>query len=170
MKLIPDQPAPALAVDTLAGRRFDIAGQRPQLFTQLVFYRGLHCPICKTYLKALEARLPEFEQRGVETIAISTDTRGRAEESAKLWELSRLAIGYGLSIEAARSWGLYVSSAIREGEPPLFSEPGHFLVRPDRRLYYISIQSMPFARASFTDILQAVDYAITRNYPARGTA
>lgn len=170
MKLIPDQPAPALAVDTLAGRRFDIAGQRPQLFTQLVFYRGLHCPICKTYLKALEARLPEFEQRGVETIAISTDTRGRAEESVKLWELSRLAIGYGLSIEAARSWGLYVSSAIREGEPPLFSEPGHFLVRPDRRLYYISIQSMPFARASFTDILQAVDYAITRNYPARGTA
>jgi peroxiredoxin len=170
VKLIPDQPAPALAVDTLAGRRFDIAGQRPQLFTQLVFYRGLHCPICKTYLKALEARLPEFEQRGVETIAISTDTRGRAEESAKLWELSRLAIGYGLSIEAARSWGLYVSSAIREGEPPLFSEPGHFLVRPDRRLYYISIQSMPFARASFTDILQAVDYAITRNYPARGTA
>lgn len=170
MKLIPDQPAPALAVDTLAGRRFDIAGQRPQLFTQLVFYRGLHCPICKTYLKALEARLPEFEQRGVETIAISTDTRGRAEESVKLWELSRLAIGYGLSIEAARSWGLYVSSAIREGEPPLFSEPGHFLVRPDRRLYYISIQSMPFARASFTDILQAVDYAITRNYPVRGTA
>jgi peroxiredoxin len=170
VKLIPDQPAPALAVDTLAGRRFDIAGQRPQLFTQLVFYRGLHCPICKTYLKALEARLPEFEQRGVETIAISTDTRGRAEESVKLWELSRLAIGYGLSIEAARSWGLYVSSAIREGEPPLFSEPGHFLVRPDRRLYYISIQSMPFARASFTDILQAVDYAITRNYPARGTA
>ncbi|MDF2764707.1 MAG: peroxiredoxin [Rhodospirillales bacterium] len=170
MNLIPDQPAPALAVDTLAGRRFDIAGQRPQHFTQLVFYRGLHCPICKTYLKALEARLPEFEQRGVETIAISTDTRGRAEESAKLWELSRLAIGYGLSIEAARSWGLYVSSAIREGEPPLFSEPGHFLVRPDRRLYYISVQSMPFARASFTDILQAVDYAITKNYPARGTA
>ena len=71
MKLTPDQPVPALAVETLAGKRFDIAKQAPKNFTQIVFYRGLHCLICKSYLKSINARLGEFEERGVETIAPS---------------------------------------------------------------------------------------------------
>src|SRR5512145_3345513 len=61
MKLIPDQPVPAPAVDMLDGKRFDIAKQAPKNFTQVVFYRGLHCLVCKSYLKSIDARLGELE-------------------------------------------------------------------------------------------------------------
>jgi len=42
------------------------------------------------------------------------------------------------------------------------------LVRPDRTLYFASVQTMPFARPHFTDILAALDFVIAKNYPARG--
>ena len=171
MKLTPDQTVPALAVDTLDGKRFDIAQQAPKNFTQVVFYRGLHCPVCKGYLKALDGRIGEFAERGIDTIAISMDSRERAEESAKTWELKRVPIGYGLSEASARAWGLYMSRSIMPQEAnSLFTEPGLFLVRPDRKLYYASVQSMPFGRPAFTEMLQALDLVMARNYPARGTA
>jgi hypothetical protein len=53
-------------------------------------------------------------------------------------------------------------------EPPLFSEPGIFLVRPDRTLYFSSVQTMPFARPHLADILGALDFVIAEDYPARG--
>ena len=78
MKLMPDQPVPALAVDTLAGKRFDIAKQAPKNFTQILFYRGMHCMVCQGYLKSYDAKLAEFEKHGIETIAISMEGRDRA--------------------------------------------------------------------------------------------
>ena len=171
MKLMPDQPVPALAVDTLAGKRFDIAAQAPKNFTQIVFYRGLHCMVCKNYLRSIDARLAEFEGHGVETVAISMDTRERAQEAAKTWDLQRLKIGYGLPEATARSWGLYLSKPIMPQEAPaLFTEPGLFLVRPDRRLYYASVLSMPFGRPTVDDMLFGLGAVLARNFPARGTA
>ena len=171
MKLMPDQPVPALAVDTLAGKRFDIAAQAPKNFTQIVFYRGLHCMVCKNYLRSIDARLTEFEGHGVETVAISMDTRERAQEAATTWELQRLKIGYGLPEATARSWGLYLSKPIMPQEAPaLFTEPGLFLVRPDRRLYHASVLSMPFGRPTVDDMLFGLGAVLARNFPARGTA
>ena len=171
MKLMPDQPVPALAVDTLAGKRFDIAKQAPKNFTQVVFYRGLHCMVCKSYLKAIDARLADFETHGVETIAVSMDGRDRAAEAAKSWELQRLTIGYGHSEATARGWGLYLSRSIMPQEGThLFSEPGLFLVRPDQRLYYASVLSMPFGRPTVDDMLFGLGAVLARNFPARGTA
>ncbi|MCE2749571.1 MAG: AhpC/TSA family protein, partial [Rhodobacter sp.] len=46
--------------------------------------------------------------------------------------------------------------------------PGVFIVRPDGALYYGSTQTMPFARPSFQDLLGAIDFAIAKDYPARG--
>jgi peroxiredoxin len=171
MKLMPDQPVPALAVETLAGKRFDIAKQAPKNFTQVVFYRGLHCMVCKSYLKAIDARLADFETHGVETIAVSMDGRDRAAEAAKSWELQRLTIGYGLPESTARGWGLYLSRSIMPQEGThLFSEPGLFLVRPDQRLYYASVLSMPFGRPTVDDMLFGLGAVLARNFPARGTA
>jgi len=84
-----------------------------------------------------------------------------------------LRFGYSLPLTVAREWGLYISSSrgtssINIEEPPLFSEPGIFLVQPDGSLYYGSVQTMPFARPLFSELLQAIDYAIAKNYPARG--
>ena len=81
--------------------------------------------------------------------------------------------GYGLSLKSARQWGLFISTSrgktsIGIEEPALFSEPGLFLVRPDGTLYYGAVQTMPFARPSFKDLLMAIDFAIEKDYPARG--
>ena len=53
-------------------------------------------------------------------------------------------------------------------EPALFSEPGLFLVRPDGTLYWSAVQTMPFSRPHFADVLTALDFVIDKNYPARG--
>lgn len=42
MKLLPRTNVPALVVDTVGGRRFDLANRRPRAFTLVVFYRGHH--------------------------------------------------------------------------------------------------------------------------------
>ena len=34
-------------------------------FDLVVFYRGLHCPICAKYLMELERLMPEFQKRDV---------------------------------------------------------------------------------------------------------
>jgi len=171
--IIPRQPVPALAVDTVAHGRFDLASETPERFTLICFFRGLHCPICIRYLAELGRLLPEFAARGVSVIALSSDTHERALETASKVAAPALRLGYGLSLEAARRWGLYVSTGRGKTssgveEPALFSEPGVFLVRPDRTLYYGSVQTMPFARPSFGDLLSAIDFAIAKDYPARG--
>ena len=50
----------------------------------------------------------------------------------------------------------------------MFSEPALFLVSPDQTLYYMSVQSMPFVRPHLSELLGALDFAIDKNYPARG--
>ncbi len=175
MPIKPRQSVPALEFDTLDGGRWSLAAQAPQHFTMVVFYRGLHCPICRRYLTELNGMIGEFDRRGVATVVTSTDTRERAQEAKDKWGMPNLAIGYGVPIEKAREWGLYVSTSrgmtsAGVEEPPLFAEPGLFLVKPDRTLYWASISTMPFARPHFPEIAQAIDFAVSKNYPARGEA
>jgi hypothetical protein len=171
--LIPRQKAPALVVGTLNHGSFDLASETPGRMTLICFYRGLHCPICAIYLKELERLTPEFATRGVTTIAISSDGEARAGEMQKKLAASDLRIGYGLPLSEARKWGLYISTSrgktsIGIDEPELFSEPGLFLLRPDQSIYYLSVQSMPFVRPNFKELLQAIDFTIEHDYPARG--
>jgi peroxiredoxin len=170
MSIKPRAKVPSLDLPTVGGGRFDLAAQRPQHFSMLVFYRGLHCPICKSYLRDLDRKLEDFAKRGVVVVAISTDGKDRAERARAEWGIERLAMAYGLTIDQARQWGLFISSSIKAEEPPLFAEPGLFLIRPDGALYCASIQTMPFARPSFGDVLQAVAFVTEKNYPARGEA
>lgn len=173
MPLIPRQAVPALSVETLDHGRFDLATAKPHRMTLVCFYRGLHCPICANYLKELERLTPEFAERGVETIAISSDGEDRARTMAEKVGAKALRFGYGLDLKVARAWGLYVSTSrgttsIGIEEPALFSEPGVFLVRADGTLYYMSIQTMPFVRPSFAEMIPALDFVIKADYPARG--
>ena len=170
MAIKPRTKVPALDLPLLGGGRFNLADRQPRSFTMVVAYRGLHCPICKTYIRDLDRKLDDFVQKGVDVVAISTDTKERAEQSKSEWGIERLPIAYGLSIEKAREWGLFISASIKENEPALFAEPGLYLVRPDGTLYAASIQTMPFARPSFSEVLAAVDFVTQKNYPARGEA
>lgn len=82
-------------------------------------------------------------------------------------------MGYGLKLDVAQQWGLYISTSrgltsIGIEEPTLFSEPAVYIVRPDSTLYYGAVQTMPFARPNFADLLDAIDFALAKNYAARG--
>ena len=171
--LFPRQPVPPLEVATVGGGIWRLADRKPQNFTLAVFFRGLHCPICRGYLADLDRKIGDFAERGVEAIAISGDDEARARQTKADWKLDSLTLGYGLGLDDARAWGLYISSgrgktSIGVEEPPLFSEPGLYLVRPDGTLYFGTVQTMPFARPNFADILKAVDIVLAKDYPARG--
>ena len=118
--------------------------------------------------------MEEFSKRGVNAIAISSDGKERAEQSKELWEIPDVPIAYGMPLEVARKWGLYISSGIGMTsagveEPALFSEPGMFLIAPDGTLYCALVQTMPFIRLHLNELFGALDNAIIpRNYPARG--
>lgn len=174
-RLMPRQKAPALAVDLVGGGTWQLSERRPEHFTMIVAYRGMHCPICQPYLRELDRTLGEFTQRGVDVVAVSGDTRERAEQTRGDWGLKALPLGYGLGIDKAREWGLYISTSRGKTstgvvEPERFSEPGLFLVRPDQTLYAASYATMPFARPHFSELLKALDFIIPNDYPARGEA
>jgi peroxiredoxin len=171
--LIPRQKTPDLTVATLDHGTFDLSSEKSERGTVICFYRGLHCPICATYLKDLEKQTAAFAERGMATIAISSDDEGRTRSMAEKIEAKALRFGYGLSLAKAREWGLYISTSrgmtsIGIEEPALFSEPGLFMVKPDQTLYYASVQTMPFSRPHFSELVGALDFVIKANYPARG--
>jgi peroxiredoxin len=139
----PTQPAPDLTVPLLRGGTYRLADQRPGTFTMVVFFRGLHCPVCRAQLVELERRVGECEERGIEVIAVSGETRERTTWLAQEWRLEHLALAYGLTEEGMRAWGLFVSHGINDSESPVFNEPGLFLLSPDHTVYYESILSMP---------------------------
>ena len=167
---LPRKPVPPLDLPLIDGGRFVLADSKPQAFTMLVFYRGLHCPLCQTYLAELQDRLDQFSQLGIEAVAISMDSEKRARIAQEDWGLPQLRIAYGLSEDDARAYGLYLTDAVFKAEPRRFSEPGLFLVRPDTTLYFASFQTMPFGRSSFEEIISVVGKMVELDYPARGEA
>jgi peroxiredoxin len=164
----PKHIAPDLQFPLLDGNQWILADQNPDNFILVVFYRGLHCPLCKKYLKQLQELLPNFKERGVDVVAISMDSEKRARLSRQKWELSNLTLGYELSQELARNWGLYLSAGVKEGEPDIFSEPGLFLIDNNNQVYYSAINSNPWGRPYLPSFVKAVDYIIESGYPARG--
>ncbi|WP_172298068.1 redoxin domain-containing protein [Pseudoruegeria sp. HB172150] len=168
MRVMPGTQAPELALPLAGGGSWSLAEDAPEVLTMIVVYRGYHCPICKGYLGKLVGLLDRFEADGASVIAVSMDPQDRAEAAKADWGLERLRIGYGMSEAVARSWGLYLSSAIRDGELALFPEPGLFWVKPDGTLYLVDVGSMPFARPDLELLAARVQRA--REYPPRGTA
>jgi peroxiredoxin len=166
----PKTEVPDLSLDLINDTQWNLKAQRSDAFTMLVFYRGLHCPVCKKYLETLATKLEDFSKRGVHLIAISCDSEARAKKTGKEWNIPELPIGYELSIDKAKELGLYISKGIKGSEPEIFSEPALFLVRPDNTLYASSIQTMPFARPDLDAILSAIDFIAKEEYPARGGA
>ena len=172
--LTPAQPVPSLSVPNLDGSTWNLADQLSPTYTMVVFYRGRHCPACGTYLTELAGLLPEFTAAGVNVVAISCDGEEQARSAQEDWGLVHLTIGYGLSVEAARSCGLFISSGERKRqdgttEAFLHSEPGLFLLRPDGTLFLSSVQSSPMGRPHLNDMVSTVRFLADKNFPPPGT-
>ena len=112
----------------------------------------------------------EFEERGIQVVAVSTNTSELAERTVADWKIDKLTIGYGLGLEEADRWGLFVSSSASDAEPDYFTEPGIFVVRPDGTLYASIVQTMPFSRPPGSTLLKMLEWVIENDYPARGEA
>ena len=166
---LPTKPAPALSFPLLSGGSWTLSEQAPENFTIVVFYRGKHCPICKTFLKEIDALVDKASSQGINVAAVSMDGEDRARDTLAEIDTQNLSIGYALPEASAREWGLYMTSG-RDGtaEPAVFSEPGLFVVRPDGTVFFAQTQSAPFTRPDFGKLLGGLEYAVKNGYPARG--
>ena len=165
----PRQQTPDLTVNLVNGTEWTLSKQQPENFTLVIVYRGLHCPVCKTYLETLQPKLSEFKELGVNVVAVSSDTKATVEETYEKWDIDDVPLGYEFSIEEAREWGLFISKGIKD-EPDTFIEPGLFVIRPNRELYCASLQTMPFARPELDAIIKVIKFVLDKDYPARGEA
>ncbi len=166
----PLEKVPEIKVNTLQGQEWVLSRQKPKNFTMIVFYRGHHCRVCRHYIHDLSVQLPEFEKRGVNVIAISSDNNEKAKQSQNEWHTQDLLIGYDYPVDEARKLGLFISKAMLVAEPAFFFEPALLIVSRDGTLYSISKQSIPFARPHYKDIIASFDYILRKNYPPRGEA
>lgn len=177
MRTIPGAAMPAIEARLVGGGSWTLAQEKSAKLALLAFYRGVFCPVCRTWLADIERLLPEFDKRGVSVIALSCDELESAQKSKDEWGLQQLRVGHGLGIDAARAAGLYISEgrgvnpATGQKEPRLFTEPGVLAVTPAGELYAAWIQSVPYARPHLAEILAAVDNFVARGLPApRGSA
>jgi hypothetical protein len=177
----------ALDLPLTTGECFVLGATPAERFDLLVFHRGLHCPLCAKYRIELERLMPGFALRRVNVLAIRSDTKELGQEMARKGNIninininintSGVRSAPSLSLKSAREWGPYTSASrgktsIGTEEPALFSEPAVYLVvylvRPDGTLYCGAVPAMLFAQLAFADLLDAIDFAISQDHPARG--
>lgn len=137
----------------------------------VVVYRGKHCPMCTSYLKELETLKNKYAEANVDIVAVSADSKERAEEQISLINPT-YPVGYDLSIAQMQQLGLYISHPRSEAESDRpFAEPGVFVINDEGRVQIIDISNAPFARPDFNTLLGGINFVRNpaNNYPIRGT-
>ncbi len=174
MTLTPTHTAPSLSLPLVGGGSADdlaLGTGADGRFSLVVFFRGLHCPVCRKQVGELDRRLGDLREAGVgRVLAVSMETSERSAQLVQEWHLGDLPVAHGLSEASAREWGLFVSTAIKDGEAPLFNEPGVFVLDADGTVYWSNVPSMPFRRPALDDVLAGLQFAQQQDYPARGAA
>ena len=158
---------PEITVSKVGGGEIQFGSARG--WQLLVIYRGKHCPICRTYLKTLNALLDQFAEIGVEVAAISADTAEKAESEANE-EGWLFPVGHNLTLDQMRALGLYVSEprSAQETDRP-FPEPGLLVINSEGKVQIIDISNAPFARPDLNGILKGMKFIQEKRYPIRGT-
>ncbi len=137
---------------------------------RLVFiYRGLHCPICKQYLKQLDELSGQFAETKAEIIVASADPEAKAAAMVEETGIG-LTVAYDLSIEQMQSLGLWISEPRSDDETDRpFGEPAMFAINSDGRIQLIDQSNTPFNRADLGELLDTVIWVQENDYPIRGT-
>ncbi|WP_299557842.1 redoxin domain-containing protein [uncultured Sulfitobacter sp.] len=164
------QSFPKTDVALLGGGTLTLGTPRDGHDWQLVVvYRGLHCPICKKYLKALKPLEEKFNEIGVDVVTVSADPQEKAQAFADETELS-LAVGYDLSLAQMDTLGVYVSDprSPKETDRP-FAEPAVFVINGEGNVQILDISNAPFARPDLESLLDGVKFVRDNDYPVRGT-
>lgn len=174
MTLTPTQPVPALSLPLTRGGTtddLDLGKGTDGRFSLVLFFRGLHCPVCRKQLGELDRRLGDLKDAGVgRVVAVSMESEERSTQVLTDWHLDQLAVAHGLTETDARAWGLHISHAIKDGEPAVFNEPGMFVLDSDGTLFWSNISTMPFGRPALDDVVAGLRFAQDQDYPARGAS
>jgi len=178
-KFTPGTICPDISAFGLSGQMLSLPYiATPGNWKLIIFYRGLHCPMCANYIKELDAMQKEFAISNVEIMAICADPIEKAQEFADKHSLT-LNLGYGLSVPQIQQLGLYISdpASPRETDRP-FCEPGLFVLNADSLVQILDISNAPFARPELSKIKRSLDYIrlpesqrhdpYGANYPIRG--
>ena len=168
--IIPGTKAPELKIHTVSDEVWDIHDRDIEKYLMVVFYRGIHCPVCKSYLKELSSLSDKFNAQGVlQILAVSGDSEEKAYKAKDEWNLYNVEVGFDQSLDSMKQWKLFISESIKDNEPKFFGEPGLFLIDKDHNIFYSAVNSMPFGRPKMSEMLDAVKFINDNKYPARGT-
>lgn len=158
---------PVMTLPAVGGGEVRLGGPRDG-WQAIFVYRGLHCPICKTYLGKLEAKLDEFAALGAEVVAVSGDPKDKADAFASEVGLS-MPVGYDMSVDQMRALGLYISTPRSDTETDRpFPEPGLFITTPEGKVQIVEIANAPFVRPDLDLVVRGLARG-REGYPVRGT-
>ena len=91
----------------------------------------------------INRRYDEFEELGIEIVAVSADDFQNAVNLSNILRLE-FPVASGLTLDHMRQLGLYVSSAVNsQGVIVHYAEPAHFLLDGDNTIRYATISSYP---------------------------
>jgi hypothetical protein len=148
--LMPTTPAPPLSLPVTGGGSTDdlaLGTGTDGRFTLVVFFRGLHCPVCRAQLSELDRRREDVAAAGVgRVVAISMETAERSASLVERWHLDALAVAHSLT------------------------EPGMVVLDADGTVFWTSVASTPFGRPPLDDVLAGLRLAQEAGYPVRGAA
>jgi peroxiredoxin len=86
-QIIPGEKTPSLILNTLDNEEWSLEKKLNNNMTMIVFYRGLHCPICSDFLKLIESQLEDYKKANTNVIAVSMDSK---EKALKTKEICRM--------------------------------------------------------------------------------
>lgn len=161
-------PFPTFSWNAVGGKQ--VAPSTDAGWRLLIVYRGAHCPVCKSYLKALDGMLDTLAEAKIKVYAISADPKERAEKEAAE-EGWNFPVGYDLTPAQMQTLGLYVSNprSPEETDRP-FAEPAVFGINPDGKTQIIDVSNAPFARPDLDMLINGMQFVMGKDYPIRGTA
>lgn len=161
---------PKFALSLVGGGEVTIGQNVAQGRTTLFYsYRGVHCPLCRNFMNALEGHLEKLDSMGVDVVFLSMNDAEKATKAKEEWGI-KSPVAYGMSVEQAASLGLYLTDGMPSfNEPTVFSEPGMFMLNSDEALRFADICNAPFIRPNIDGLIFGLEFVFSKNYPIRGT-
>jgi peroxiredoxin len=168
--LIAGSTFPIMEISRVGGETITLGAPQGGHDWQLgVIYRGLHCPICKTYLAQLDEMQAQFHDIGVDVVVASADPEHKAQTMARD-HAPGLQTGYGLSVAQMQTLGLYVSDPRSPAETDRpFPEPGLFVINAHGLIQMVDVSNAPFLRPDLGGVLRGITFVRANDYPIRGT-
>ena len=99
------QSLPALSLQDIEGKKFDLNAAVAKKPTILIFYRGSWCPYCNTHLGELKTVEGDLKSLGYQIIAVSPDLPKNLKKSVEKNNLSYQLVSDSKA-EAAKALGL----------------------------------------------------------------